>query len=186
MWPLTTGNATATWGRIDWDVGQSNEADFTLEAANASIQHLLSQGIDPHAVLVGNLGDEIHLLRPEQRIPLNETDAAFHAWATAELLHANLTAAAITAVARHTGFPWYASSCFGGNRACVVDAVLPAASALLHLRRKIARRDESPRQSAPGERGRLPPMLPASYLACLLYTSPSPRDKRQSRMPSSA
>ena len=84
MWPLTTGNATATWGRIDWDVGQSNEADFTLESANASIQHLLSQGIDPHAVLVGNLGDEIHLLRPEQRIPLNETDAAFHAWATAE------------------------------------------------------------------------------------------------------
>ena len=29
---------------------------------------------------------------------------------------------------------------------------------------------------------------PSSYwfLACLLYTSPSPRDKRQSRMPSSA
>ena len=25
-----------------------------------------------------------------------------------------------------------------------------------------------------------------SYLGCLLYTSPSPRDKRQSRMPSSA
>ena len=25
-----------------------------------------------------------------------------------------------------------------------------------------------------------------SYMACLLYTSPSPRDKRQSRMPSSA
>ena len=25
-----------------------------------------------------------------------------------------------------------------------------------------------------------------SYIACLLYTSPSPRDKRQSRMPSSA
>ena len=24
------------------------------------------------------------------------------------------------------------------------------------------------------------------YMACLLYTSPSPRDKRQSRMPSSA
>ena len=24
------------------------------------------------------------------------------------------------------------------------------------------------------------------YIACLLYTSPSPRDKRQSRMPSSA
>ena len=27
---------------------------------------------------------------------------------------------------------------------------------------------------------------PAQILACLLYTSPSPRDKRQSRMPSSA
>ena len=26
----------------------------------------------------------------------------------------------------------------------------------------------------------------ASHLGCLLYTSPSPRDKRQSRMPSSA
>ena len=26
----------------------------------------------------------------------------------------------------------------------------------------------------------------ANALACLLYTSPSPRDKRQSRMPSSA
>ena len=26
----------------------------------------------------------------------------------------------------------------------------------------------------------------ADYNACLLYTSPSPRDKRQSRMPSSA
>ena len=25
-----------------------------------------------------------------------------------------------------------------------------------------------------------------AYVACLLYTSPSPRDKRQSRMPSSA
>ena len=25
-----------------------------------------------------------------------------------------------------------------------------------------------------------------AYLTCLLYTSPSPRDKRQSRMPSSA
>ena len=28
--------------------------------------------------------------------------------------------------------------------------------------------------------------LPAGVEACLLYTSPSPRDKRQSRMPSSA
>ena len=29
-------------------------------------------------------------------------------------------------------------------------------------------------------------IFPAGVLACLLYTSPSPRDKRQSRMPSSA
>ena len=29
-------------------------------------------------------------------------------------------------------------------------------------------------------------VLIASHLGCLLYTSPSPRDKRQSRMPSSA
>ena len=28
--------------------------------------------------------------------------------------------------------------------------------------------------------------IPAAYLACLLYTSPSPRDQRGSRMPSSA
>ena len=28
--------------------------------------------------------------------------------------------------------------------------------------------------------------LPLPFWACLLYTSPSPRDKRQSRMPSSA
>ena len=29
-------------------------------------------------------------------------------------------------------------------------------------------------------------VYPAAYKTCLLYTSPSPRDKRQSRMPSSA
>ena len=29
-------------------------------------------------------------------------------------------------------------------------------------------------------------LLPLEYDGCLLYTSPSPRDKRQSRMPSSA
>ena len=29
-------------------------------------------------------------------------------------------------------------------------------------------------------------VLVANYNTCLLYTSPSPRDKRQSRMPSSA
>ena len=30
------------------------------------------------------------------------------------------------------------------------------------------------------------PMTVANFVNCLLYTSPSPRDKRQSRMPSSA
>ena len=29
-------------------------------------------------------------------------------------------------------------------------------------------------------------LLPINFIFCLLYTSPSPRDKRQSRMPSSA
>ena len=79
--PLTTGNASQTWGRIIWDIGQSNEGDFSVGSANRSIHQLLAQGIDPHAVLVGTLGDEIHLLRPEQRIPLNESDALFHSWA---------------------------------------------------------------------------------------------------------
>ena len=30
------------------------------------------------------------------------------------------------------------------------------------------------------------PVMTAQFMNCLLYTSPSPRDKRQSRMPSSA
>ena len=34
-------------------------------------------------------------------------------------------------------------------------------------------------------KGKMPSQTP-EYQACLLYTSPSPRDKRQSRMPSSA
>ena len=36
-----------------------------------------------------------------------------------------------------------------------------------------------------GERGAIK-IYEGQLLACLLYTSPSPRDKRQSRMPSSA
>ena len=36
-----------------------------------------------------------------------------------------------------------------------------------------------------GEQGLLGVTVPEEY-GCLLYTSPSPRDKRQSRMPSSA
>ena len=34
--------------------------------------------------------------------------------------------------------------------------------------------------------GGVPGAVPGAVLVCLLYTSPSPRDKRQSRMPSSA
>ena len=92
MMPLTSGTPTESWGRIVWDVGQSNEGDFSLETANASIQQLLAMpGIDPRAVLVGNLGDEIHLLRPEQRLLLNQTDDLFHRWArTKQLLPASL------------------------------------------------------------------------------------------------
>ena len=37
-----------------------------------------------------------------------------------------------------------------------------------------------------GERVRFPRGLCRKLITCLLYTSPSPRDKRQSRMPSSA
>ena len=36
------------------------------------------------------------------------------------------------------------------------------------------------------EKGVSVPMCGIPYHSCLLYTSPSPRDKRQSRMPSSA
>ena len=32
----------------------------------------------------------------------------------------------------------------------------------------------------------IPVIITLTYISCLLYTSPSPRDKRQSRMPSSA
>ena len=34
--------------------------------------------------------------------------------------------------------------------------------------------------------GMVPGLIAGLYQRCLLYTSPSPRDKRQSRMPSSA
>ena len=40
---------------------------------------------------------------------------------------------------------------------------------------------KSPRHLSPANAAEL-----SDYYACLLYTSPSPRDKRQSRMPSSA
>ena len=41
-------------------------------------------------------------------------------------------------------------------------------------------------QPLPGVELQLEPAVEQQHLACLLYTSPSPRDKRQSRMPSSA
>ena len=37
-----------------------------------------------------------------------------------------------------------------------------------------------------GEQGFLCPTMPQEYSGCLLYTSPSPRDVEESRMPSSA
>ena len=37
-----------------------------------------------------------------------------------------------------------------------------------------------------GKKGEVLEVLRAESRVCLLYTSPSPRDKRQSRMPSSA
>ena len=44
------------------------------------------------------------------------------------------------------------------------------------------------RQTQTTQGGRLPKSMPIdiSNLSCLLYTSPSPRDMRRSRMPSSA
>ena len=42
------------------------------------------------------------------------------------------------------------------------------------------------KQSIDGDSGQVPQRLAQRLGCCLLYTSPSPRDKRQSRMPSSA
>ena len=38
----------------------------------------------------------------------------------------------------------------------------------------------------PGAVARRVPVRPLAFLCCLLYTSPSPRDRQKSRMPSSA
>ena len=46
--------------------------------------------------------------------------------------------------------------------------------------------NESFKRKAPGRNNHNAPKLIEKYNDCLLYTSPSPRDKRQSRMPSSA
>ena len=43
-----------------------------------------------------------------------------------------------------------------------------------------------PNSSSHWEIQRVPEYIQITYTPCLLYTSPSPRDKRQSRMPSSA
>ena len=51
--------------------------------------------------------------------------------------------------------------------------------------REVAKaRERMPLQQLKAKVAGLPPAR--DFLACLLYTSPSPRDKRQSRMPSSA
>ena len=56
------------------------------------------------------------------------------------------------------------------------------------LREKTGKEEERDFQSAAMVQGKdLEPEARAAYIKdCLLYTSPSPRDKRQSRMPSSA
>ena len=62
----------------------------------------------------------------------------------------------------------------GPGLTCVVEG-LPAG---IELDRDALNRDMARRQLGHGRGGRMK--------ICLLYTSPSPRDKRQSRMPSSA
>ena len=47
-------------------------------------------------------------------------------------------------------------------------------------------RDKATGESDSGERAIVPGDVDQSHLVCLLYTSPSPRDQRGSRMPSSA
>ena len=70
-------------------------------------------------------------------------------------------------------------------------ALTPAGTALLpEARRLLARAQELPQlvqRAAAGEVGRLAlAFVSSADYSCLLYTSPSPRDRQKSRMPSSA
>ena len=69
-------------------------------------------------------------------------------------------------------------------KAWIAAIVVNRARTLARGERRRAAREESAHapQPLPGPSA----ALSADALACLLYTSPSPRDKRQSRMPSSA
>ena len=46
--------------------------------------------------------------------------------------------------------------------------------------------DNSDDDEGDGEEDQAPPAVPEEFMLCLLYTSPSPRDRQKSRMPSSA
>ena len=66
------------------------------------------------------------------------------------------------------------------NRKAVEDAERRHAEAMEHMLARLPPAAAAPPQAAAAAGGPPPPP------PCLLYTSPSPRDKRQSRMPSSA
>ena len=64
------------------------------------------------------------------------------------------------------------------SNATVNDAPIPAVAQLTT--------ENHNEQDVPIDDGTAPPQNIINLSSCLLYTSPSPRDKRQSRMPSSA
>ena len=57
---------------------------------------------------------------------------------------------------------------------------------LKNARKKLKVEKENPQTSNIGQAFKLSTELVAAVLVCLLYTSPSPRDRQKSRMPSSA
>ena len=65
------------------------------------------------------------------------------------------------------------------------EAAKPPGKAILSVKKAEAAAVK-PAASAPSKPAPAKPAQAPSPTACLLYTSPSPRDKRQSRMPSSA